>query len=110
MAEPTARMNLAREVLNPTQETWPLIGGVFALEGPDALDTLIEAFNAEVELDGEARSQLNWPSASTRAALALLREEPVAAHVGRVMYWNVYLYLTAEKLGQIVAAFREENG
>lgn len=98
----------ARKILSQKTSAWTLLAEVQRL-GED-LNEVIAAFEEEARKDLESSPELrSFEAAAAVATLALLNGLPVAPHIGRLLYWNVYLYMTPDKLRNLAASLREEN-
>jgi hypothetical protein len=105
------RAALARQILDfGGQKAWNLLKGVALLEGLVALPLVRQALLEEIALDRGPGSPLTLEQAGTQGALALLQGEPVAPWVGKVLYWNVYLNVSVEKLDNLILMLDEELG
>lgn len=72
-------------------------------------DEIAMAFLVEERLDQEGTNTLrSREDAAALAASAVLRNEPFAAAVGRLLYWSTFLYMTPDKVRHLVARVKTE--
>lgn len=72
-------------------------------------DEIAMGFMDETLLDQEGANTLrSREDAAALAAAAVLREEPFAAAVGRLLYWSTFLYMTPDKVRRLVERVKTE--
>ncbi len=97
----------ARKILSQKTTAWTLLAEVLKL-GED-LNEVVASFEEETRKDLEGSPTFrSFEAAAAVATLALLNGEPVAPHIGRLLYWNVYLYMTPDKVRSLTAAVADE--
>jgi len=101
----TDRKVLATKVFK--SQPYPIIRGVGGLG--EALGEVLEAFEGEArKVDAGTNDIHSMEQAQTLAAAAILGGQPAAAHIGRLFYWNPYMYLNADKVRDLVQVVEEE--
>lgn len=72
-------------------------------------EEIAKGFMDETLLDQEGTNTLrSREDAAALAASAVLRNEPFAAAVGRLLYWSTFLYMTPDKVRRLVDRVKTE--
>jgi hypothetical protein len=105
---PIQRCAFAREILSSNTSAYNLLRTT--AEHGGNLEAAEAAFLEETRKDLEGTTTLRaFEEAASAAAVAVLvGEEPIEAHIGRVLYWNPGLYMSPGKVRALTAAITEE--